>query len=80
MTTQGDDILMDMVKRDIERLEKEDHASLCAHCGMLTLLKCKEAELRGSPAVGKGAITLIASGVSGFVYALIEVAKVLSAK
>jgi len=80
MNTQGDDILMDMVKRDIDRLEKEDHASMCAHCGMLTLLKCKEAELRGAPAVGKGAIVAISAGASSLILGIVELVKVLVAK
>jgi len=53
---------------------------MCAHCGMLTLLKCKEAELRGAPAVGRGAIVAISAGASSLILGIVELVKVLVAK
>lgn len=80
MTTQGDDILMDMVQRDIKRLEAEDSASLCSHCGMLTLLKCKEAELKGAAPVGHGAVAGISGGMMAIGIGLLKLLEYLTAK
>jgi hypothetical protein len=48
VSNQSDAILRDLLGRDIKRLEEMDKASPCSECGMLTLLKCKQAELNGS--------------------------------
>ena len=54
MGTQGDAILVGLVKADIHRLESAGDKSPCTHCGMLTMLKCKLAELECQKRSGSG--------------------------
>jgi hypothetical protein len=80
MTTQGDAILKKMIADDIERLERCGADSPCAHCGMLTLLRCQQALLDGADPIGRGAVAGISSGVVALGLGLMELVKYFAGK